>query len=81
MERETTHLSRYIRALENGIVNSSQNEHQFGLGTVKKKNSPSKWKNLAVNGILLLSFKHRENVNNFFSEIKKIKIIDDGSCK
>lgn len=37
MERETTHLSRYIRALENGIVNSSQNEHQFGLGTVKKK--------------------------------------------
>ena len=37
MERETTHLSRYIRALENGIVNSSQNKHQFGLGTVKKK--------------------------------------------
>lgn len=37
MERETTHLSRYIRALENDIVSSSQNEHQFGLGTLKKK--------------------------------------------
>lgn len=37
MERETTHLSRYIRALENDIVNSSQKEYQFGLGTVKKK--------------------------------------------
>lgn len=73
MERETTHLSRYIRALENDIVNSSQKEYQFGLGTVKKKILHQNEKNLAVNGILLLSFKHRENVNNFFSEINKNK--------
>ena len=44
MERDTTHLSQYIRALRNEIVKSTQKECQFCFGTVKikKENSPSK---------------------------------------